>query len=69
MSEEKRTDPLEESRQRWTEIAYRFAEAMNEGRVSEGQERYSDERVGEIVQEFVRRQLASEAEARQSRQD
>lgn len=69
MSEEKRTDSLEERRKELTETAYMFAEAMNEGRVSEGQERYSDERVDEIVQEFVRRQLASEAAARQNRQD
>ena len=69
MSEARKVDPQADSRKRWTEIAYRVAEMMNEGRVSEGQERYSDERVGEIVQEFVRRQLASEAEARQNRQD
>ncbi len=69
MSEEKRTAPLEERRKELTEMAYLLAEALNEGRVSEGQERYSDERVDEIVREFVRRQLASEAAARQSGQD
>ena len=69
MSEARKVDPQADSRKRWTEIAYRVAEMMNEGRVSEGQERYSDERVDEIVQEFVRRQLSSETEARQNRQD
>ena len=69
MSEEKRTDPQADSRQRWTEIAYRIAEMMNEGRVLEGQERLPNEEVDRLVREFVEGKLALEAEARQNGQD
>lgn len=68
MSEEKRTAPLEERRKELTEIADRFAEMMNEGRVSEGQEQLPDEEVDRLVHEFVEAKLALEAEAQQSRQ-
>lgn len=69
MSEEKRTAPLEDSRKRWTEIAYRAAKELNDWRVKEGQERLPDEEVDRLVQEFVEGKLASETAARQSRQD
>lgn len=69
MSEEKRTDPQAERRKELTETAYLIAEALNEGRVSEGQERLPNEEVDRPVRKFVEGKLASEAEARQNRQD
>lgn len=69
MSEEKRTDPQAERRKELTETAYLIAEALNEGRVSEGQERLPNEEVDRLVRKFVEGKLASEAEARQNRQD
>lgn len=69
MSEARKVDPRADSRKRWTEIAYRIAEMMNEGRVLEGQERLPNEEVDRLVREFVEGKLASEAEARQNRQD
>ena len=69
MSEEKRTAPLEERRKELTEMAYLLAEALNEGRVSEGQERLPNEEVDRLVRKFVEGKLASEAAARQNRQD
>lgn len=69
MSEEKRTDPQAERRKELTETAYLIAEALNEGRVSEGQERLPNEEVDRLVRKFVEGKLASEAAARQNRQD
>ena len=69
MSEEKKVDPQAESRREWTEIAYRIAEMMNEGRVLEGKPPLPKERVDIAAQKFVDGKLASEAEARQNGQD
>ena len=69
MSEEKRTDPQAERRKELTETAYLIAEALNEGRVSEGQERLPNEEVDRLVRKFVEGKLASEAAARQNGQD
>lgn len=68
MSEEKRTDPLEERRKELTEMAYLLAEAMNEQRVREGKHPLPKEKVDVAAQEFVEGKLASEATARQNGQ-
>ena len=69
MSEEKRTDPVEERRKELTEMAYLLAEALNEQRVRDGKTPLPEEKVDIAAQKFVEGKLASEAAARQSGQD
>ena len=69
MSEEKKVDPQADRRREWTEMAYLLAEAMNEQRVREGKTPLPKERVDIAAQKFVDGKLASEAAARQNRQD
>ena len=51
-------------RQELTEVAYRFLDWANEERVKEGQPPLPEERVDQLVREFVEAKLASEAEAK-----
>ncbi len=52
-------------RQELTEMAYRFLDLANGQRVKEGKQPLPEERVDQLVREFVEGNLALEAEAKQ----